>query len=86
MIPCIRAIIFSSIRCPPTVTSANLQNHFSCVQQKMWDMISLCQGGEFFQKPAQMSKLQSLPEETAVKPVDLFIASSISSVQPVCKQ
>src|SRR5213078_575791 len=34
---CIRAIILSSICCPPTFTDPNLQNHFSRVQQKMRD-------------------------------------------------
>src|SRR5207249_5644582 len=37
IISCIRAIILSSICCPPTFTDPNLQNHFSRVQQKMRD-------------------------------------------------
>ena len=42
---CIRAIILSSICWPPTFTAANLQNHRSCVQQKMWDRLSLARRG-----------------------------------------
>src|SRR5207247_9261126 len=42
---CIRAIILSSICCPPTFTDANLQNHFSRVQQKMRDTKSSARRG-----------------------------------------
>src|SRR5207249_4799465 len=64
IISCIRAIILSSICCPPTFTDANLQNHFSRVQQKMRDTKSSGRGREA--RPSRGAFAPPLPSRKRV--------------------